>query len=228
MSPISRVLLGVALLSLIGVFLLPVATSAGKGKPGGVGGLYQVIMSNPRDKGMITDCDLNKQSGNPGYVLARWETRGGGSLHADEDDLNLHLVNAEVDWTRVYDAGLGTAGTFDGCFGVTEDKNGNLFIFFETMKGESTVRFIWHFEYYIFDSGEKGKNRVYRYEHFTLDSEPIPFPAWRDEGISGHVKGTFDLKYYLREDNKIIHGYDSLTGGEGIPFEFDLVIVPKP
>jgi len=54
----------------------------------------------------------------------------------------------DVAWSRTYDVGRGLAGTFNGCYGETFGANsysGNLFIFLETSKGKSTVRFIWHF-----------------------------------------------------------------------------------
>jgi len=187
--------------------------------------LYRVTMRAPGAWGLASDC----QSGT-GYVLAAGTMRStGGTLKADgqvlEPDgtlgppLFLDLVT-DVSWTRKYDADRGLAGTFNGCFGETSGPNGNhgaLFIDFGSRKGKSFVHFTWHFEYYV------TPGNVIR-EHFTLTSADIPFPAWNGAGVSGRVRGMFDIGYYLKEGRKVLSGYESITGGAGRSFEFDLII----
>ena len=191
-------------------------------------GVYRVTMSQPAAMGVVTNCSLE------GYMLAHGPS-GGVDLHSGGMDLDengepgpsLFLnILSDVAWTRQNDAGRGLSGVFSGCFGETTGANGfsgNLFIYFEKRKGQSTIRFTWHFEYYT------THNNVTR-EHFTMDSERIPFPAWNEGDISGRVAGTFDLKYYLKEGNTIVSKYESLTGGQGRHFEFDLDIerIPTP
>ena len=184
--------------------------------------LYRVRMSAPGAMGMVTDCSSE------GYVLAHPES-GGKMLHStgselDGDgslgpDLFLDLVT-DVAWSRTFDVGRGLAGTFNGCYGETNTYSGNLFIFLETNKGQKTVRFIWHFDYY----NPPGSATV---EHFTLKSGKIPFPALTEGIASGRVAGTFDIeRYYKDPDNR--PKSVSLTGGVGRPFEFDLVIEKVP
>lgn len=181
--------------------------------------LYRVRMSTPGAMGMITDCSTE------GYVLARTENSGSKILHSagselDADgspgpDLFLDLIT-DVAWSRTYDVGRGLAGTFNGCYGETFGDNsysGNLNIFFETNKGKSTVRFIWHFDYYVTPG-----NTIR--EHFTLKSGKIPYPA--PDG-SLRVAGNFDIeRYYKDPDNR--PKSVSLTGGAGRRLEFDLSI----
>ncbi|MFN2387270.1 MAG: hypothetical protein ABR576_13460, partial [Thermoanaerobaculia bacterium] len=140
--------------------------------------LYRVRMSLPGASGMVTDCSAEA------YVLAQSE-QGGKALHStgselDTDgspgpDLFLDLVTSPpIPWTRTRDVGRGTSGTFNGCFGETFGPNGysgNLWIFFETSKGKPTVRFLWHFDYYVTPGNTER-------EHFTMKSGKIPFVAW--------------------------------------------------
>jgi len=186
------------------------------------GTVYRVTMSNPGLMGMTTDCSAD------GYVLAHW-VNGGNYLQADGNDLDangnlgpdlfLRLLT-DVDYTRKYNP-FGASdpygrtfpsGTFNGCRGATFGSNGyqgNLFIFFESRRGQPTIRFIWHFDYFL---GPKVR------EHFTLTSERMPFTAWTGGDISGHVKGKFDIQYYYYGK------YESITGGLGRYLEFDLNI----
>ena len=187
--------------------------------------VYRVTLRAPGAWGLASDCPSGT-----GQVLAEGAMRAtGGTLKADGQALEpdgtlgpplfLNLVT-DVPWTRKYDAGRGLAGTFNGCFGETYGTNGShgaLFIDFGSRKGKSFIHFTWHFEYYV------TPGNVIR-EHFTLTSADIPFPAWNLAGVSGRVKGTFDIGYYLKEGRKILSGYESITGGAGRYFEFDLVI----
>lgn len=185
--------------------------------------VYKVTLTRTGTMGLTTNCSAE------GYVLARLERN---YLHADGSDLEADgtlgpelqvNIGSDVAWSRKYDVGKGLSGVFDGCFGKTSGPNGysgNLFIFFEGGKGpntKSTVRFTWHFDYYVTPG-----NTIR--EHFTLSSGKIPFAVWTGGNLSGPVKGTFDLKYYLKEGRKIISSYESLTGGQGREFEFVLTI----
>lgn len=61
-------------------------------------------------------------------------------------------------------------------------------------------------------------------EHFSLFSDDIPFPAWTgDDIISEPVTGRFDLHYYLNDPEEFI-GYESITGGLGLDFDFYITI----
>ncbi len=190
--------------------------------------VYRLTMSQPATMAVTTNCSVEE------LVLAHSQTSG-PDFHVDGSDLDANgepgpslflNVMSDVAWTRQYDAGRGLSGVFTGCFGETTGTNGfsgNLFIYLEKRRGQSTIRFIWHFDYYV------THNNVIR-EHFTLDSERMPFPAWTESNISGRVAGMFDLKYYLKEGNKIVSNYESLTGEQGRYFEFDLNIekIPTP
>lgn len=164
-------------------------------------------------------------------MLARWETNG-GKLHADGTildadgspgpELFMPLLT-DVTWSRTYNVGRGLTGTFSGCFGETYGANGyggNLFIYFERSKGQWTVRFIWHFDYYLTPG-----NTIR--EHFTLKSGKIPFPAWTGGNVAGRVAGTFDLQRFIKE-GKPPSTDTSLTGGMGRFLEFDLTIERVP
>ena len=190
--------------------------------------VYRVTLSQPAAMGLSTSCSME------GFFLAHSQASG-ADLHADGQDLDengepgapLFLnIRSDVAWSRNYDAGRGLSGVFDGCFGETTGTNsfsGNLFIYFEKRKGQSTIRFTWHFDYYI-----AGANDIR--EHFTLNSARMPFLVWTGDDISGRVAGVFDLEYYLKEGNRIISNYESLTGGQGRYFEFDLDVekIPTP
>lgn len=219
---IRRVLILVTFCTLVQI-LCSGAVSAGAGD-----GVYRVTMSQPATMGVVTNCSVD------GVVLAHGQTNG-ADLHADGMDLDANgepgpslflNILSDIAWTRQYDAGRGLSGVFSGCFGETAGANGlsgNLFIYFEKRKGQSTIRFIWHFDYYV------THNNTIR-EHFTLDSERMPFPAWTESDISARVAGIFDLKYFLKVGNTKIANYESLTGGQGRYFEFDLNIekIPTP
>jgi hypothetical protein len=185
--------------------------------------VYKVTLSRTGTMGLTTDCSAE------GYILAHFEKNylkaDGTDLEANGDlgpELQIN-IGSDVAWTRKYDVGKGLSGVFDACFGETDGPNGfsgAMFIFFESGKGpngKSTVRFTWHFDYYV-TSGNTTR------EHFTLSSGKIPFAAWTGGNLSGTVKGTFDLKYYLKEGRTIISSYESLTGGQGREFEFVLTI----
>jgi hypothetical protein len=187
--------------------VLAIAAAAGAAPPSGA--QYRISMSDlsAGAMGVTSDCP----DGQPTTILAR-EEHTPGFLHAGGSDLNLRL-HTDVQWSRKYPAP--TSGVFDGCFGVTPSLHGNLFIDFERDSRGNVVHIIWHFDYYI-ASGVR--------EHFTLQSEHIPFPAWTGGNVSGRVAGTFDLQYSLREGKKVIASYKSLTNGEGRPFDFLLTI----
>lgn len=187
------------------VAMLAVAGTAGGAPP--TGAQYTISMSDLGEgaMGVTSDCGTSRS------VLAR-EERTSGFLHADGSDLNLRL-HTNVEWSRKHP--VPTSGTFSGCFGVTPSLNGNLFIHFEKLKGQSAVHIIWHFDYYL-ASGVR--------EHFTLQSEHIPFPEWTGTTVSGRVSGVFDLQYSLREGKRIVDSYTSFTGGAGRQFDFLLTI----
>ncbi|HVE65973.1 MAG TPA: hypothetical protein VNC59_05290 [Thermoanaerobaculia bacterium] len=160
-------------------------------------------MSSPGASGMVTDCSAEA------YVLAV-PAQGGKSLHStgselDTDgspgpDLFLDLVTSPaVSWSRTYNVGRGTSGTFNGCFGETfgaNGYNGNLWIFFETSGGQKTVRFLWHFDYYV-TPGNTSR------EHYTLKSGKIPFVAWTGGNVSSRVFGPFLIEHYHKEGRTI-------------------------
>ncbi|MCX6619003.1 MAG: hypothetical protein NTZ98_23260, partial [Acidobacteria bacterium] len=194
----------------------------------------QVTMSNPGTMGLKSDCNTE------GYVLASYNH---GTLAADGSlfdnvaaggwrvPLNLDLLTGDpgVSWTRTYDAGRGTSGVFNGCYGETYANvppgtanlgcYGRLWIMFGATKG-STVTFLWNFDCY--EAQGTRKNQTIR-EHFSMSSAPIPFPAWTGGDISGRVQGTFDVRYYL--NGTLVK---SLTGGLGRHFDFDLGIKKLP
>ena len=161
-----------------------------------------------------------------GYVLAE-----GGSILSDLH-ANGTLIDPETNeriplfmqlltyvvWTRLYDAGKGLDGFFNGCFGETSGENGYhgaLFINFNKKRKVTYISFTWYFDYYTASDVR---------EHFALFSEDIPFPAWTGEDIiSETVQGSFDLQYYLNDPNHR-PSYESLTGGEGCDFNFKITI----
>lgn len=183
--------------------------------------LYRVRMSAPGASGMVTDCSVEA------YVLAQPGNGGGKSLHStgselDTDgspgpDLFLDLdTSPAVAWSRTYDVGRGTSGTFNGCYGETFGANGysgNLWIFFETSKGKPSVRFLWHFDYYV-TPGNTSR------EHFTLTSGKIPFVAWTGGNLSSRVSGPFLIEHYHKEGRNIT--VQPLISN--LPLEFDLTI----
>jgi hypothetical protein len=166
--------------------------------------LYRVRMSAPGASGMVTDCSVE------GYVLAVPGNGGGKTLHSNSSELDSDgtpgpdlLVNLVTDppvaWSRTYDVGRGTSGTFNGCFGETFGANGytgNLWIFFETSKGKPSVRFLWHFDYYV-TPGNTSR------EHFTMTSGKIPFVAWTGADLSSRVSGPFLIEYYHKEGRNL-------------------------
>jgi len=192
------------------VAALAIATAAGAAPP--TGAQYRISMSDlaAGAMGVTSDCP----DGQPTTILAREERKG--FIRANGSDINLNL-HTDVPWSRKYPVAEGapTSGVFDGCFGVTPSLNGNLFIDFERDSRGSVIHIIWHFDYYI-AAGVR--------EHFTLQSEHIPFPEWTGETVSGGVSGTFDLQYSLREGRKVLNSYTSLTGGAGRQFDFLLTI----
>ncbi len=188
----------------------------GKGAPKVA--FYRVYLSSPGTYGMTTDIGCNAQ----GYVLAEWDDAhnylhaNGTLIDIDQNEripLLMRLLTT-LGWTRKYDAGKGLAGAFNGCFGETYFYNGALFITIVKKKRQSIIRFTWHFDYYTAPDVR---------EHFSLFSEDIPFPAWKGENISVPVHGWFDLCYYLNDPDEFI-GYESLTGGLGFDFDFNLTI----
>lgn len=204
-----RLLQGAALALVV---TLALASTADAGKPPpSEPAQYMISMSDLRvgAMGVTSDCDGNSS------FLAR-EERTAGFFHADgsENDLNLRL-HTDVPWSRKYPVAGATEGVFDGCFGMTPSLKGNLFIDFEQEKGQSVIHIIWHFDYYI-------ASRVR--EHFTMQSEHIPFPAWTGADVSERVTGKFDLQYSLHERNRPLESYTSLTGGAGRQFDFLLTI----
>ncbi|MGH2405532.1 MAG: hypothetical protein ACRDGN_13890 [bacterium] len=184
------------------------------GSPAQAADVYKVTLSRTGTMGLTTDCNSE------GYFLAHWEQKYLQANGSDVDangDLGPELlarVGSDVGWMRKYDAGRGLSGVFDGCFGETAAP-AKFYIFFEGRGNKSTVRFTWHFDYYL-ATGVR--------EHFTLHSEKIPFAAWTGGNLSGTVKGTFDLKYYLKEGKTIVSSYESLAGGQGRQFEFVLTV----
>ena len=191
------------------------------------GVVYKVTFSSPGVMGIASDCSPE------GYILAKWEK---GNLHADGATLDANgtpgpelLLNLITDFsrTRKYDAGQGLSGVFNGCFGETYPfgssigYSGNLFIYVEKKGASSTIRFLWHFFYYLLSGN------IIR-EHFTLESEKIPFPAWTGGTLSGRVFGKFDVLYYLKEGRTIVSSYQSITGGGGRTLAFDVAFEPLP
>lgn len=219
-----RILAVAAVIALLFVWVVP-----GFGEPQNSGGVYQVTMSNPGTMGLKSDCNTE------GYVLASYNH---GTLDADgylldnvagggsRVPLNLNLLS-DVPWARTYDAGRGKSGVFNGCYGETHPNTstgnlgcyGRLWIMFGTTKG-STVTFLWNFDCY--EAQGLKKTQTIR-EHFSMRSDPIPFPAWTGGDISGRVQGTFDVRYYL--NGTLVK---SLTGGLGRHFDFDLGIKKLP
>lgn len=187
--------------------------------------LYRVRMSLPGTSGMVsgmvTDCSADA------YVLAV-PAQGGKSLHStgselDTDgspgpDLFLNLMTSPpVTWSRTYDVGRGTSGTFNGCFGETfgaNGYNGNLWIFFETSAGQKTVRFLWHFDYYV-TPGNTSR------EHFTLKSGKIRLDQpWTGENLSSRVSGPFLIEHYHKEGRTL----SVVPVVSGLQLDFDLSI----
>ena len=217
MKTVTRI---VALLSLALVALVLAGPAAAQAQD-----LYRVTMSAPGASGMVTDCSVE------GYVLAVPGNGGGKTLHSTGSELEADgtpgpdllvdlATEPPVAWSRTYDVGRGTSGTFNGCYGETFGTNsysGNLWIFFETSKGKPSVRFLWHFDYYVTPG-----NTVR--EHFTLTSGKIPFPALAGEVTAGRVAGTFDVEYFYRDSSVKGNASRSLTGGVGRWLEFDLSI----
>lgn len=187
----------------------------GKGKPG----LYRVYMStSPDATGIDTDLGCNEQ----GYVLAEWDDahnflHANGTLIDTELSARIPLLMrllTDLEWTRKYDAGKGLSGVFNGCYGGTGYYHGALFITFKKKRKKTYISFNWHFDYFATSDVR---------EHFTLISEDIPFQKWTGEGISGPVEGWFDLQYYLNDPDEFI-GYESLTDGLGLDFDFYITI----
>jgi hypothetical protein len=187
-------------------------------------------MKNVGTMGVQSDC-----SNTVDYVLVR---NNNGNLQSeccllDTDGFHVPLfldLVTDVPWTRKYDAGRGLSDVFNGCFGPTlwqpppgnRGFSGLLFIMFEKKK-VSTVRFLWNFDAY---ESQPNNSRDTMQEHFSMSSDPIPFPAWTGESISGRVAGIFELRYLLNEGHKLVN--QSLTGGQGRYFDFDLVIEKLP
>lgn len=194
------------------------------GSPAQAADVYRVTMTRTGVEGLTTDCSVE------GYVLAHRESNylkaSGSDLEADQTlgpalSLNIGNDGSPVAWSRSYDAGRGLEGVFNGCLGGPSgpsNYSGALFIFFEGGKGKTntTVRFTWHFEYYIAPNVR---------EHFTLMSGKIPFPAWTGGNVSGTVKGDFDFSHYLNDGTrKVKNYYTPIPRGQGRLFEFVLTI----
>jgi hypothetical protein len=186
------------------------------------GSVYRITMTNPGTMGMTTvGCTPEE------YVLTTFgqNTLTGVGSAQDAPELLLNLLTP-VAWTRKYDAGRGTAGTFNGCFGETfaDPATGNLgfhgglFLNFYKAKGStpSTISITRHFDYYVTAGNEIR-------EHFTMGSGKIPFPEWTGGNISGRVTGVFNFSYYLKEGRRIISSYVPLPGGQ-VTLDFDLAI----
>lgn len=198
------------------------AELAGKAPPA----VYRIYLSNVNVAGLSTDCAQPTD----GYVLA--QALNNGTLSAASTITHVDgsagppfqirvATSPEVRWERTYDVGKGTEGVFNDCFGATSGPNGgsgNLFLFFENVGGQPTVRFTWHFDYYV-------TARNVTREHFTLHSANIPFPVLTSDGADGNVSGSFDLEYYLKEGKNILSLYDPIPGGTDLPFEFNMRIV---
>ncbi len=191
------------------------------------GDVYRVSMRLPAAMGVVSDCSME------GYVLATVQLRNGGNvLSANGQALEangtpgpplfLHPLT-DVAWQRKYDAGRGLSGVFNGCYGETYGANGYHGAFFMTfaskkgVQGQTTVSFTWYFDYYVTPG-----NSIR--EHFAMFAGDIPFPAWTGQNVTARVKGMFDFAYYLKEGRTIVSPYQSITGGLGRYFEFDLVI----
>jgi hypothetical protein len=210
------------------IALLFIGVVPGFAQPQKGGDVYRVTMNNAGTMGVKSDC-----SSTVDYVLAR---NNNGTLEADgylldnvaaggwRVPLNLDLVT-DVPWTRQYDVGRGTSGVFNGCYGEPSPSNlgcyGHLWIMFEKKK-VSTVRFLWNFDCY---EAQLNKRETIR-EHFSVTSDPIPFPVWTGGDISARVAGKFELQYLLNEGRTLVN--QSLTGGQGRYFDFDLVIEKLP
>jgi len=195
--------------------------------------VYRVTMKNVYAMGVKSDCSTDEG----GYLLAlnnNGNLQSGGSL-LDTDGFRVPLfldLVTDVGWTRKYDVGRGLSGVFNGCFGETlgypppgnRGASGVLFIVFEKKK-VSTVSFRWNFDCY-----ESQPNRIRDtiQEQFSLTSDPITLPAaWTGQDFwQAHVAGRFELQYYLNAGGKSVN--QSLTGGNGRYFEFDLVIEKLP
>lgn len=196
MKSVTRIVAFVALGGVALVLGVPAAAQAQD--------LYRVRMSSPGASGMVTDCSVE------GYVLAVPGNGGGKTLHSNSSELEADgtpgpdllvdfVTDPPVAWSRTYDVGRGTSGTFNGCYGETSGANGysgNLWIFFETSKGTPSVRFLWHFDYYV-TPGNSSR------EHFTLKSGKIPFIAWTGGNLSSRVTGPFLIEHYHKEGRTI-------------------------
>jgi len=188
------------------------------------GDRYLITIRLPGVMGVTSDCNLET------YFIATVQQKGlvADGQAADADgSLGPPLFlrpSSDVAWVRKYDAGRGTSGVFDGCFGETYGTNGfhgALLLKFGNTKGQSTVSLTWHFDYYV-TPGNATR------EHFTLSCGALPFPAWKGQNVTARVQGNFDFKYYLKEGNKIVSSYTSMTGGAGRYFDFELAIEKIP
>lgn len=218
-------IVGLAALLVFGPDLVLGQVSSSKGKPPAPPpkpALYRVYFSTtPPAMGIDTAIDASCNV--YGYVLAEWDAAH-NFLHANGTFIDpsnnariplLMRLLTDVGWERKYDAGKGTLGTFDGCYGETDYYDGALFIWFGKIKRQSTIRFTWYFDYYTAPDVR---------EHFAFFSEEIPFQAWTGGDISRQVVGWFDLQYYLNDpDNP--PSYVSLTNGEGRDFNIYLNIM---
>ena len=199
--------------------LLPIGTAtlyAAKPAPA----LYRVSMTSPNFEGLVTDCPTNTSNYVVGHLSGGLLTVNGTDLDGTQPSslfLNFFVdpTRTPVPWTRRYNAGNGLSGSFTGCYGQTQSNRGALFLDFKN----NTVKFTWWFDYYITSNVR---------EHFGVMSGSIPFPAWTGGNISGRVTGTFDDVYYLKEGNRIVYPYVSLTNGVGRIFDFVLTIERVP
>lgn len=185
---------------------------------------YDVVMSDVVGAGLRTDCGggADGSLARTGKVVAREQTGAGKTfLHANGNDLNLDLVNTGIVWARKYDAGHGTSGVFNGCYGVTTDYDGDLFLSFEgNSTGSSTLRFVWHFEYW-------GTPGITPREYFTVEVSKIPYPKWQSgASVAGWVRGTFPVRLSLYDSStKGISGVQQIGGAY---LEFYLSITKNP
>jgi hypothetical protein len=195
------------------------------GGPAQAQDVYKVTMARTGVEGLTTDCSAE------GYVLAHAD--GGNQLASNGSDLepdgslgpelklNIGNDGTPVAWERKYDVGDGLFGVFNGCFGGPSGPSnypGALFIFFEGKGAKSTIRFTWHFEYYIAPGIR---------EHFSLLSEKMPLPGgWTGGNLPPTaLKGNFDFSWYLNDGTRKVRNYYApIEGGQDRLFEFVLTI----
>ena len=187
--------------------------------------IYRVTMTQTGVEGLTTDCSTD------GYILVQKDgnklASNASILEPDGElgpdlELNIGTGDSPVAWSRKYDPGDGLlSGAFSGCFGGPSgpsDYPGALFIFFEGKGARSTVRFTWHFEYYIAPGVR---------EHFSLLSEKMSLPGgWNGGNLAPTtVMGNFDFLHYLKDGTQQTKDYYTpIPDGQDRLFEFVLTI----